>query len=164
MALPARLQAHGAQRGVSSYRAACELAAYLAPYFAFAASRTATLTRFGAGRWHVEVEPQASSPVLIRRELTYGPGSKRVALVGRVALGAWLRGRGVELPVFLSALRELRVLLGAPAGRRVALSAKTRVLGVRIQAVELDLRRIQFLEKKGDVPRLGAAWGDGFRQ
>ena len=163
MALPARLQAHGARHGVSTYRAACEVAAYLAPYFTFAADRTTTLTRFGAGRWHVEVQPQSALPVLVRRELSYGPGSKHVALVGRVALGTWLRGRGVELAVFLAALRELKVLVGSPAGRRVSLSAGTRVLGVRLQAVEIDLRRMAFLEKKGDVPRLGAAW-DGTRR
>ena len=96
--------------------------------------------------------------------MTYGPGAKQTAFIAKVPFRSWLlQERDVKLETLIAALRELRALIG-PVGRRISMASRTRVCGVPVMAIEVDLKRLAFLAKKGDVPRLGAAWGDGARR
>ena len=163
ISIEARRQAQAAQRSAMAFREALPFGALIGVYLRERRAHAAMLTRFGSGRWYVESQPEAS-PVLVRKLLTYGPQSKQTAFLAKTDLRAWLRGRDVRIETLIAALRELKVLVGPPAGHRISMASRTRVCGVPVMAIEVDLKRLAFLAKKGDVPRLGAAWGDGARR
>ena len=151
-----------AKRRGSAYKEACEYGALVGVYLRERLPHTATMGRFAGGRWYVETEPERS-PVYVRRCLVYGQGAKKTAHLHKSDLRSWLRTRDVKLETLVAALRELKVLVGPPAGRRIAMAAKTKVVGVSATAIEVSLDRLAFLSRKGDLGRLGAAWGDGSR-
>ena len=152
-----------AKRRGSAYKEACEYGALVGVYLRERREHSATLGRFGAGRWFVETEPERS-PVFVRRCLIYGQGAKKTAHLHKSDLRSWLRReRDVKLETLVAALLELKALVGPPAGRRIAMAAKTKVVGVSATAIEVSLDRLAFLSRKGDLGRLGAAFGDGAR-
>ena len=159
----ARRQMGAAQRSASAYREACQYAGLLAPYFRDRRAHVATMGRFASGKWFVESQPERS-PVYVRRCLVYGRGAKQTAHVHKADLRSWLRReRDVKLETLVAALRELKALIGPPGGRRIAMASRTKICGVPAAAIEVDLKRLAFLSKKGDLVKLGAAWGDGTR-
>ena len=161
--MEAREQAAAGKRSASAFREALPYGALVGVYLRERLPHTATMGRFAGGRWYVETEPERS-PVFVRRCLVYGQGAKKTAHLHKSDLRSWLRTRDVKLETLVAALRELKVLVGPPAGRRIAMAAKTKVVGVPATAIEVSLDRLSFLSRKGDIGKLGAAWGDGSRQ
>ena len=154
--LESRRMAEGAQWGASAYREALPYGALVVVYPRERRAHTATIGRFASGKWFVESEPERS-PVLVRRVLVYGRGAKESAHLHKADLRAWLRSeRDVKLETLVAALRELRALVGSPAGRSISMASRTRVIGVPAAAIEVDLKRLAFLSRKGDIPKLGA--------
>ena len=152
-----------AKRRGSAYKEALPYGALVGVYLRERLPHTATMGRFAGGRWYVETEPERS-PVYVRRCLVYGQGAKKTAHLHKSDLRSWLRReRDVKLETLIAALRELKALVGPAEGRRIAMAAKTKVVGVSATAIEVSLDRLAFLSRKGDLGRLGAAWGDGSR-
>ena len=152
-----------AKRRGSTFKESCEYGALVGVYLRERLPHTATMGRFAGGRWFVETEPERS-PVFVRRCLVYGQGAKKTAHLHKSDLRSWLRReRDVKLETLIAALREIKVLVGPPVGRRIAMAAKTKVVGVPATAIEVSLDRLSFLSRKGDIGKLGAAWGDGSR-
>ena len=146
----ARRIADDAKRAKTARAEAAEFTRLVSEYLRARRSNTATMGRWFNGRWFVELEP-ARSPVLVRRLNVYGRGggaATRTALLVKTDLAAWLRReRDVDLRTLTAALVELGALVGPPAGRRVAMASKTRVVGVAATAIEVDLAKLDRLAK-----------------
>ena len=160
MALPALQQG---PRGVSAYREALPYGALVGVYLRARRAHTATVARFARGKVFPEIQPERS-PVLVRVSRVYGRGGKETAFIAKSPFRSWLlHERDVKLEAVIAALRELKALIGPPAGRRIAMASRTRIVGVSATAIEVDLKRLAFLSRKGDLVKLGAAWGGGTR-
>ena len=157
------MQIGGARRGVSAYREALPYAALVGTYLRVQRPHTATVARFAVGKVFCEIQPERS-PVRVRVSRVYGRGARETAFIAKSPFRRWLlHERDVKLEDVTAALRELKALVGSPAGRRIAMASRTRVVGVSATAIEVDLKRLALLSRKGDLVKLGAAWGDSTR-
>ena len=151
------MQIGGARRGVSAYKEALPYGALVGAYLRAQRPHTATVARFAVGKVFCEIQPELP-PVLVRVVRVYGRGGKETACIAKSPFRSWLlREVDVRLEDVTAALRELKALIGSPAGRRVAMASRTRIVGVSATAIEVDLRRLAFLSVGMTLAQVQAA-------